>query len=75
LGWRWLVILIKKTGCVEISSSIVGNALSAPGHGSPLEEFAYLDKQKGPHGAAPSPEASMLIGEQLQAIMAIVLRR
>jgi len=45
--------LIKKLAAVEISSSIVGNALSAAGHGSALEEFAYLNKQKGPHGAAP----------------------
>jgi len=38
------------------------------------EEFAYLTKQMGPHGAAPSPEASMLIDEQLQVIVAIVAR-
>jgi hypothetical protein len=59
---------------VEISSSIVGNALSAPGHGPPPEEFAYLTKQMGPHGAAPSLETSMLIHEQLQVIVAIVAR-
>jgi hypothetical protein len=28
----------------------------------------------GPHGAAPSSDASMLIGEQLQVIMVIVPR-
>jgi len=56
------------------SSSIVGNAPSAPGHGSPPEEFAYRSKQMGPHAAAPSPEASMLIDEQLQVIMVIVPR-
>jgi hypothetical protein len=41
---------------------------------SPSKEFAYRAKQMGPHGAAPSLKASMLIGEQLQTIMAIVSR-
>jgi hypothetical protein len=36
------------------------------------EEFAYLTKQMGPHGAAPSLKASMFIGKQFQVIMAIV---
>jgi hypothetical protein len=34
-------------------SSIVGKSPSAPGHRSPSEEFTYLTKQMGPHGAAP----------------------
>ena len=38
------------------------------------EEFAYLIKQMGPHGAALSPEASMLIDEQCQVIVVIVAR-
>jgi hypothetical protein len=33
--------------------SIVGNSPSAPRHGSSFEEFTYLTKQMGPHGAAP----------------------
>ena len=41
---------------------------------SPSKEFPYRAKQMGPHGAAPSLKASMLIGEQLQTIMAIVSR-
>jgi hypothetical protein len=57
LGWRrlgWLVICeSKKLAAVEIAS-IVGNAPSARGQGS---QAAYLTKQMGPHGAAPSPEA------------------
>jgi hypothetical protein len=78
LGWRWWGWLVicgsKKLTAAENSSSIVGNAPSAPGHGSPPEEFAYPSKQMGPHGAAPSPEGSMLVDEQLQAIMVIVPR-
>jgi hypothetical protein len=53
---------IKKLAAAENSSSIAGNPPSALGHGP--EEFAYLSKQ-WPHGAAPSPETSMLIDEQL----------
>ena len=65
----------QKTSCRRNQFLDRWQALSAPGHvmWSPLEEFAYLNKQKGPHGAAPSRETSMLIGEQLQVTIVIVL--
>jgi hypothetical protein len=64
----------QKIGCRRNQFFDRRQAQSAPGHGSALEEFAYLNKQKGPHGAAPSRETSMLIGEQLQVAIVIVLR-
>jgi len=61
LGWRWLgwwgwlvICGPKKSGCHRNQfSSIVGNALSAPGHGSLPEEFAYPTKQMGAARSGP----------------------
>ena len=59
VGNLWIKAGCRRNQFLRSSASAVRTS-----SGVTAEEFAYLTKQMGPQGAAPSPEASMLIDEQ-----------